>query len=114
MSGKKSKEKGKRGERELAKKLRELLGVDARRGQQHSGSPDSPDVVGVPGVHIECKRAEKFSLYNSMEQSINDAGKNIPIVVHRRNNKDWVVVVRLGDLPELCERIRIANKNNVD
>jgi len=106
MSGKKSKEKGKRGERELAKELSELLGVDARRGQQFAGSPESPDVVGIPGIHVECKRTEKFSLYDSLEQAIDDAGDDIPVVMHRRNRKDWVIVARLDDLPELCERIR--------
>lgn len=105
MSGKTSREKGKRGERELAKALSRLLGVDARRGQQFSGSPESPDVVGVPGIHVECKRTEKFSLYDSLEQSIDDAGEDIPVVMHRRNRKDWVIVARLEDLPELCARI---------
>ena len=49
-----SRAKGKAGERELAKKLREF-GVDARRGQQYSGANGDADVVGLQGVHIECK-----------------------------------------------------------
>ena len=48
--GKKSRDKGKAGERELASKLREY-GYDARRGVQFHGGPDSPDVVGLPGIH---------------------------------------------------------------
>lgn len=46
--------KGKHGEREAAKYLRSL-GFDCRRGQQHAGGPESPDVVGIPGIHIEVK-----------------------------------------------------------
>ena len=50
-----SRNKGKSGELELAHELERLWGVSARRGQQFSGSPDSPDVVtGIPGLHIEC------------------------------------------------------------
>lgn len=102
--GKKSKNKGARGERELAKALQKL-GFDARRGVQYSGGPDSPDVHGIPGVHIECKRMEKFSLYPALEQSINDAGDNMPTVMYRKNYEDWVVVCRLEDLIELSRRI---------
>ena len=40
----KSRTKGKVGELELAAKLSEA-GFPATRGQQHSGSPDSPDVI---------------------------------------------------------------------
>lgn len=50
-----SREKGKRGERELAGELRRH-GYDARRGQQYCGANGDADVVGLPGLHIECKR----------------------------------------------------------
>lgn len=102
--GKKSRNKGKRGERELAKALIDVLGIDARRGRQFSGSPESPDVVtSLPDIHFECKRVERFSLYPSLEQAIEDAGDNqIPVVAHRKNHEDWVVVIRLNDLPKLC------------
>ena len=65
--GKASREKGKRGERELAGRLREY-GYDARRGQQYSGM-DGDDVVGLPGIHIECKRVERLDLYAAMDQA---------------------------------------------
>jgi Holliday junction resolvase len=49
-----SRNKGKVGEREFASLLREH-GFDARRGQQFSGSPDSPDVVSdaLAWLHFE-------------------------------------------------------------
>jgi Holliday junction resolvase len=43
--GRKSREKGKRGELELAAELRRLFGIEARRGVQYCGGGDSPDVV---------------------------------------------------------------------
>ena len=54
-----SREKGKRGERELAGELRRH-GYDARRGQQYCGANGDADVVGLPGLHIECKRVERL------------------------------------------------------
>ena len=55
-----SNNKGKNGERELATILREY-GYDSRRGQQYCGSNGDADVVGLPGVHIECKRVERLN-----------------------------------------------------
>lgn len=54
-----SREKGKRGERELAGELRRH-GYDARRGQQYCGANGDADVVGLSGLHIECKRVERL------------------------------------------------------
>ena len=50
--GRMSRDKGKRGERELANALRNC-GYETRRGQQYSGTETSADVVGLPGIHIE-------------------------------------------------------------
>jgi len=95
-----SKDKGKRGERDWAKFLREVLGYeDARRGQQFSGSPDSPDVVGgIPGTHAEVKFTERLQLHAAMAQAIKDAGDAVPYVASRRKRDDWVVTVRAADL----------------
>lgn len=95
--GKMSRDKGKRGELELANLLR-LHGYDARRGQQFSGANGDPDVVGLPGIHIEVKRVEKLNLYQAMEQATNDAREDeAPAVFHRRNGKYWLVTMELED-----------------
>lgn len=96
-----SRQKGKRGELELSRFLRDR-GYDARRGVQYQGSADSPDVVGLSGVHIECKRTERLELYDALDQSRRDAGEGeIPVVMHRRNNCDWVCILRLDDFLRL-------------
>jgi Holliday junction resolvase len=99
-----SKNKGKTGERELAHELSRVLGISARRGVQFQGSPDSPDVVTeIPDLHIDCKRTERFRLYEALDQAIADGGEHkIPVVLHRSNKKPWVAVVRLDDLPRLA------------
>lgn len=93
-----SRQKGCRGEREVAEYLRSR-GLSARRGQQFSGSPDSPDVVcdGLDGFHLEVKRVELLSLYPAMEQAIRDCGWKVPVVWHRRNGKEWLVAMRAED-----------------
>lgn len=92
-----SNRKGKRGEREAAKLL-ESYGWEARRGQQFKGSPDSPDVVhNIPGVHLEVKFRERLQLYDSIEQAKRDDPDKIPLVMHRRKNKDWLVILYAED-----------------
>lgn len=98
--GKMSRDKGKRGERELALKLREY-GYDTRRGVQYHGGPESPDVIGLPGIHIECKRTERLNLYDALAQAKHDAGRDMPVVMHRRNDCEWVVIQPLEDWIEL-------------
>lgn len=98
-TGRTSRNKGKVGERELAAALRAEGFESARRGQQYSGSETSADVVGLPGIHIECKRVEKLNIYEAMEQAQRDAGESgeLPAVFHRRNRKPWLVTMPLSD-----------------
>lgn len=97
--------KGKAGEREMAAFLRARGYGDARRGQQYSGGHDSPDVVGLPGVHIEVKRTESLSAYVALDQSIRDAGAaNTPVVFHRKSRREWIAILRLEDFLSLYKR----------
>ena len=92
-----SREKGARGERELAGVLREF-GYEARRGQQFSGANGDADVVGLPGIHIECKRVERLNLYDAIAQSKHDARDGeVPAVFHRKDNCKWLVTMELED-----------------
>lgn len=95
-----SKKKGKNGELELSRVLRGY-GYPARRGQQYSGTETSADVVGLPGIHIECKRVEKLNITDAIEQAKRDCGGNIPAVMHRKNNEEWLVTMRLKDWIEI-------------
>ena len=92
-----SQQKGARGERELASKLRDY-GYETRRGQQYCGANGDADVVGLPGIHIECKRVEHLNLYDAMSQSRRDAKpEETPVVMHRKNDCEWLVTMRLSD-----------------
>ena len=92
-----SRNKGKRGELLLCKALREY-GFPCRRSQQFCGANGDADVVGLPGVHIECKYVEHLNLYDAMAQAVHDAKENeLPAVFHRKNHCDWLVTMRLSD-----------------
>ena len=97
-----SKMKGKRGELEVAEFLRHF-GYTARRGQQFSGSSDSPDVVhSIEGLHIEVKFTESFNAYKAMEQAEDDCGKeDIPVVFYRKKRKRWMVLINAEDFMKL-------------
>ena len=111
--GRKSRDKGAVGERELARELSRVLGVEARRGCQYHGGPGSPDVTtDISDVHIECKRTERFRLYEALQQAIGDAGEKVPVVVHRQNHKPWVAIARLDDLPRLAVQIYLTMAEN--
>lgn len=90
-----SRSKGAKSERELARVLRQY-GYDCRRGQQYSGANGDADVVGLPGVHIECKRVERLNIYDAVDQAKRDKKESeIPAVFHRKNNCEWLVTLPL-------------------
>jgi len=98
-------EKGKRGEREAAAKLTELLGVPVRRSQQYKGTPEAADLHGVPGLHFEVKRCERLGLYRAVEQAEHESGDDCPVLLHRRNGKRWVAVFYLDDLVDIAKAV---------
>lgn len=103
--GKMSKRKGAAGEREAAEKLNEVLGTRFHRGRQYHGGPESPDLAGdLPGLHLEVKRCERLRLYEALTQARRDASvTQVPAVLHRANQKPWVIVVDVEDLIRLLD-----------
>lgn len=106
MAGKRinSKRKGKVGELEAAKRLRELGFSNVRRSQQYCGAGAS-DLLGIDGMNIEVKRTEKLNLYEAIEQAVKDAesmGVEIPVVMYRRNRKGWLMIMRDEDWAKLA------------
>lgn len=98
-----SKQKGKRGELEIAHILRDR-GYEARRGEQYCGANGDADVIGLPGIHIEVKRVERLNIEEAMQQSKVDAReKEIPVVFHRKNGKEWLCTLRIVDFLDLYE-----------
>lgn len=98
----KSQRKGADGERELAELLR-TYGYNIERGGSLSFGA-VPDLVGLPGVHIEVKRVERLNIWEAMEQAERDAVKfsdGMPVVFHRKNRWPWLVTMRLSDFMKI-------------
>ena len=113
--GRPSRDKGKRGEREAAKALADLLGIEVRRGVQFQGGPDSPDVVGLPGIHVEVKRTERLQLMPAIEQATGDAGAGcVPLVLWRRSRSPWIACVPLDSLLNLVEAIQAIVEDELE
>ncbi len=90
-------QKGKAGELELSHELQKY-GFKARRSQQFCGTAGDADVIGLPGIHIECKRVEALNMDKAYEQAVADCkGTDIPAVFHRKNRKPWKVTLGLDD-----------------
>lgn len=96
-----SRAKGKRGELALVRRLREY-GYEVRRGQQYSGANGDADVIGLPGIHIECKWVERLNIWDAIDQSTRDAkAEEIPTVMHKKNGTQWLVTLSLDDFMQL-------------
>ena len=99
--GKFSRDKGKRGELELVRLIKEN-GYDARRTAQFCGKTgEAADVIGLPGVSIECKRVERLNIYDAITQAqrdVNASGRgDLPVVFHRKNCCPWLVTMYVWD-----------------
>lgn len=100
--GKASREKGARGERELAKVYRAHGFPDVERVPNSGGLWIPGDLAGCDGIHIECKRQETLHLPEWIAQAEEDAEEDtIPTVHFRRNYPkvphEWWVALALED-----------------
>lgn len=102
-----SKRKGNAGELELLHLLQNSGFEAVRNDQTFVGGKENPDISMTAGkrrFHLEVKRAERFNAYEAMNQAIIDSnGKAVPVVVHRRNRRPWLVIMRLGDFIAMQE-----------
>lgn len=66
-----------------------------------------PDLTGLPGIHIECKRCEQLRLSEWMAQAERDAQRfqdGAPTIFHRKSRSPWLVTMRLVDWLNLYKR----------
>ena len=104
-----SREKGKRGEREVAQALRDL-GFDARRTQQYAGADGTADIrSSISGTHWEVKRYAKIAALRFLDQARRDAPPgDVAVVACREDGGPWVIQVELANLPTLARKIVAA------
>lgn len=103
--GKASQRKGADGERELAAVLRGYGYIVECGGSMSFG--ETPDLVGLPDVHIEVKRVERLNVPEAMKQAERDSNRfhdGAPTLFHRRNREPWLVTMCLSDWIKLYKR----------
>ena len=102
-----SRNKGSRGEREVIAEIQKVFGVKYARTPLSGGMDikgdirkpfeQSPTLCDM--FHWEVKYQEHINIWKCMEQSVNDARKDVttkePIVVFRRNHTPWFAMLRL-------------------
>lgn len=109
-----SKQKGARGERELSSKLKEH-GFSTRRGQQYCGANGDADVIGLPNIHIECKRVEKLNIYDAVSQAKADSKEHeLPAVFHRKDRCEWLVTMTFDDWMKIYKESEFNQKEGIE
>lgn len=105
-----SRRKGKVGELEAAQFLREVFGWTTRRSQQHSGTADSADlrVEQTPQLWWEVKRVERLNVPRTMRVAVAQAGRRTPVLMHRPSRSEWLLTIRVIDLPVLVHAFETA------
>ena len=99
--GKASRDKGKRGELTLMHILRDTYGYPVRRGYvfQHES-----DLVGLHGVHVECKSVERLNVWQAYKQAVEEAQKRqdgLPVLFHHKSREGWLVTLSLEDFMDM-------------
>jgi Holliday junction resolvase len=104
-----SRRKGKEGELEVCKILKEA-GIEAYRTQQSRADPSAPDitVTRFPGVEQymvirkevrdlwpEVKWRKQCAIRQWVEEALENCGKKMPLVIHRGDRERWLLTVDL-------------------
>lgn len=107
MSGRGSRDKGKRGEREVATILREAMpAATIHRGWQARAGSDAPDVI-APGLWCECKRSKKPNIRAALRQAHEANGDRplVPIACTRADRDGWLVTLKLSDFANMAAKL---------
>ena len=101
--GKAEQRKGRAAELQLVKLLQDSGYKDVAPGPPMSfGS--TPDVVGLPAIHIEVKSVKNLDLPGALRQAAEDSSyfsDGLPTVFHKHRGAGWVVSMTLSDWLEI-------------
>jgi hypothetical protein len=112
-----SRRKGKTGELEAAEVLRVLFGWTTRRTQQFAANAnaDSADlrVEQTPELFWEVKRVQRLNVPKTIRIAASQCDRRTPVLMHRPDRSDWLLTIRLADLPVLCHAYESAQAESV-
>ena len=104
-TGKRNRERGAEFEREAVKALEALGYRTARRtGSIQANGRGDPDVAGIPGVWVSCKRwrTMRWPLWWRDADQRCPKG-HAPLIIHRGDRGEVMVSIRLRDLPQVMQ-----------
>lgn len=104
--GKRSRDRGNRGELEVLRKYIHKLWPDAITTRNQSGGKrdaESPDIAGVP-FRIEVKNRQRCTVWDAMRQAEESRGEGTPVLFMKRPRVGWYVVMRAADWIDLVQR----------
>lgn len=110
MGGKASRDKGARGERML-RDIFNFHGYGTRRGCCFL---HEADVIGLPGIHVECKVVEKLNVRKAYDQAVEESAKKaggLPAVFHKTSRQPWLVTMQIDDWMKLYKAWEEANRD---
>jgi Holliday junction resolvase len=113
--GKRSRDKGAAGERELAIFLKPWF-PDAKRGVGQSQSGDNQaDIVGTAPLFIECKRRKRIAVIDYLKQCESAAsGRGLPVVFMREDRGEWVAMVKAENFLQITSDLVLPQVDPID
>lgn len=108
MSGRSSRQKGQRGERQIFALLNGLLGREVFRrnlSQTRAGGADH-EADDLP-VALEVKFQEKLNIGTWLKQAREQANGRVPALAYRQSREEWTVLVELTP-EQFCEWMEFA------
>jgi len=78
-------------------------------GEDVQLSPLAQEVLGP--LYIEAKNVEKLNIISVFQETTKKAGSRIPVVIHKRNKVEPVVILSLDYWIELLKKINEKEKN---
>lgn len=106
--GKRSRDKGKVGEREARDMVRKLWGSpECQRSAQACGSFTADLLGGPPGLHLEVKRYARIVPADWVQQATEDSKKSgdVPVVLCREDRGEWNVIIPMEQAEEFARAL---------
>lgn len=102
--------KGKEGELEVVRMIRNAGWKDASRTSDGRGQQARGDVANGPhGFHIEIKRQEALNVPRAFRQIESDANPlDTPLLIHRPSRQCWMATLPLDELLALIQLRELA------
>ena len=114
--GKRSRDKGKRGEREACDLLRPLFPDVRRKAMQSRGGSEGADLENTPGWHVEVG-VGRVNPREKYEQAVNDLSAEVvrangrgdhkrPVALTRKDRGEWLVTMSAARWMDLVRKAR--------